>query len=228
MDGFDGSLIADPIAGSPSGTGDVEFAGGEVRVPGTLDDGVVLADTSEAITQIRLPNARGAGTAEVLDSGAITFPGDASANTIIVAETGVQMLTTIANADAPRAYSYQLDLKPGFRLLPVEGGAQVIDAEGSLVLSTGAAWAKDARGTDIPTSYEIEGSTLTQIVDHTAIADAQYPIVADPIWLAPAVIKCLVGLGIRGPDIVRIATLGTPGAIGAAFGRAAVACVFGK
>lgn len=41
-------------------------------------------------------------------------------------------------------------------------------------------------------------------------------------------IECLVGIGLKGPEITRIAQLGTPYSILAPFGRGAVACVFMK
>lgn len=39
-----------------------------------------------------------------------------------------------------------------------------------------------ARGTEVPTRFVVEGSTLTQVVDH-ATATFAYPITADPaVW----------------------------------------------
>ena len=43
-----------------------------------------------------------------------------------------------------------------------------------------APWAKDANGKNIPTSYEISGTMLTQKVDHAQGDDVTYPVVADP------------------------------------------------
>lgn len=64
----------------------------------------------------------------------------------------------------------------------VDGGfIEIIDKRGEYVGGVAPAWAKDANGTQVPTRYEINGSTLTQIVDHTSGGFA-YPIVADP-WL---------------------------------------------
>ena len=42
-------------------------------------------------------------------------------------------------------------------------------------------WARDANGAEVPTHYEITGTTLTQIIDHRMEPYA-YPIVADPFW----------------------------------------------
>lgn len=84
-----------------------------------------------------------------------------------------------------------------------------------------------ATADDVPTHYEVHGSTLTQIVDHTGGRFA-YPVVADPIWLAPWVVRCLIGIGINGATITRIASSGSPGAVLAAFGYGAFRCVLGR
>ena len=39
------------------------------------------------------------------------------------------------------------------------------------------------------------------------------------------VVKCLVGLGLKGPEIARIIWSGSPGAVGAGLARAIVACL---
>lgn len=84
-----------------------------------------------------------------------------------------------------------------------------------------------ATADDVPTHYEVHGSTLTQIVDHTGGRFA-YPVVADPVWLAPSVVRCLIGIGINGATITRIASSGSPGAVLAAFGYGAFRCVLGR
>lgn len=53
--------------------------------------------------------------------------------------------------------------------------------EGNLIGGFTPAWATDANGNDVPTRYELNGSTLTQIVDHQS-ADVAYPVVADPAY----------------------------------------------
>ncbi|MDQ1217471.1 hypothetical protein QE411_002326 [Microbacterium arborescens] len=39
------------------------------------------------------------------------------------------------------------------------------------------------------------------------------------------VVKCLTGLGLKGPEIIRIISSGSPGAVSAGLGRAIVACL---
>ena len=204
------------------------FGAGTVQVPRDLEEGVTVTGANGEGITIGLPNAEQAKPAQQLDGGVVTFPGALSANSVVVSENGVQMLTTIANADAPTRYAYTLDLEPGQHIKLVDDGAVVLDEDGVIQLTVASAWAKDALGADIPTRYEVNGSTLTQVVEHTSVEGVAYPVVADPIWLAPWVVKCLIGIGIRGPEIARIASTGSYGAIFAAGGRAAIACVFGR
>lgn len=98
----------------------------------------------------------------------------------VVQSTGqddVRMLTVLTDRSAPTTYDYTFD---GQQLRALDDGyVGVFDVEtGEPVALIEPAWAKDANGTAVPTRYEIDGSTLTQVVDvdeHTA-----FPVVADP------------------------------------------------
>ncbi|WP_136610477.1 hypothetical protein [Sinomonas albida] len=224
----DKKLVANSVTGATMPLGDIDHRGGSVKVPTDLEHGVTLRDANGSTTHIALPNASSAGDAQVLDSAVVTYPGEHSANTVVVGDLGVQMLTTIANYGAPTRYEYRVSLVPGQRLTLTEYGPVVLDERGEIQLAVGAPWAKDSNGRDAPTHYEVTGDTLTQVVEHRSDVNVAYPVTADPIWLAPWVVKCLIGIGIRSSDIMRIFQLGTPAAIAAAFGRGAVACIFGK
>jgi hypothetical protein len=222
---LDSSLLLAPT--SDGGASDVSLAGGTVTLPTELSDGVSLTHDNSNLV-IKLPDADAAGQPVSLDDGTVVYPGETFANSVIVGEGAVQMLTTITGAKAPTEFSYQVSLKPGQTLELVYGGAAILNADGSTFVAIGEAWAKDANGSDVPTSYSVDGDTLTQTVAHDASGDVAYPVVADPIWFAPWVLRCLAGIGIAGPDLARILSLGSPGAIAGAFGRGAVACIFGR
>lgn len=224
-----GDLLAVPAAGDASPVGTTSQGDGTITVPSDPSRGIILDANESEQLRIGLPNADESGPAQVVEPGVASYLGDQSASSVVVADYGVQMLTTIASPDAPTRYDYQLTLAEGQRLgLTDEGLPAIFGTDGSVDVAVAAPWAQDANGAAVPTHYEITGDALTQVVDHTASANTAYPVTADPIWIAPWVFKCLLGLGLKGPDIVRIAQLGTPAAIGAAFGRAAVACIFGK
>jgi hypothetical protein len=85
----------------------------------------------------------------------------------------------ITGANAPTSYrfAFAVDGKPAV-LRPVDGGGiEVLSSTGAVVNSIAPAWAKDATGAEVPTSYSVNGNVLTQTVDH---AGAAYPVVADP------------------------------------------------
>lgn len=59
----------------------------------------------------------------------------------------------------------------------------IVDKDNKLIAGFGDAWAKDASGKDVPTSYEVRDGALVQKVEHTQ-QDVQYPVVADPyLWM---------------------------------------------
>ena len=95
----------------------------------------------------------------------------------VVQETaeGVRLISVIHDAAAPTEFLYTF----GDAVLTRNEGTGAIEISRDDV-SLGfvdMAWAVDAAGNEVPTEYEIRGSTLVQIVDH---AGAQYPVVADP------------------------------------------------
>jgi hypothetical protein len=89
----------------------------------------------------------------------------------------VRMLTVLADADAPTRYDYSF---AGHELRELgDGYIGVFDAEtGEPVAVIEPAWAKDAHGRAVETRYEIDGSTLTQVVD--VDESTAFPVVADP------------------------------------------------
>ena len=70
----------------------------------------------------------------------------------------------------------------GSLVVDSDGGVVALDGSGQVVAAVDAPWARDANGTEVPTRFVVEGSTLTQVVDH-ATASFAYPITADPaVW----------------------------------------------
>lgn len=89
----------------------------------------------------------------------------------------VRMLTVLADASAPTRYDYSF---AGHQLRELdEGYVGVFDSDtGEPVAVIEPAWAKDANGAAVRTRYEINGSTLTQVVD--VDRNTAFPVVADP------------------------------------------------
>lgn len=224
--GVNSSLLLDSAA--DGGVGRQSLGAGSVDVPVDPAEGVTFSSPSAKPLVVDLPGADKAGDASVLADGTVTYPAKGFSNSVIVGDIGVQMLTTIGDASAPTSFEYEVSLEPGQSLKLVHGGAAVFNADGSVAISVAAPWAVDANGNPVPTRYGVEGSTLVQLVDHTASASVAYPVVADPIWLAPWVLRCLAGIGLNQVQIAKIASSGSPGAVLAAFGYGAFRCIIGR
>jgi len=150
-----------------------------VTVPSDAEDGIDLFLPGPDDFTIGLPFAGEAALAST-DAGISFDNGNGSSTVPLVKDDGVvQLLTTIADADAPTSYSYPLDLPDGAVLtLTSDGGAEVINGNGVVIATVDAPWAVDANGNAVATHYEVSGDTLTQVVAFTTTT--AFPVVADP------------------------------------------------
>lgn len=98
-------------------------------------------------------------------------------------------MITIENANAPKKYSFDFELHNGYSLVKDYdyedeydnwdcGAIYVVDEKNEVVSTIDPAWAKDAKGNNVYTYYEVKGNTLVQHVDFDA--NSVFPIVADP------------------------------------------------
>lgn len=198
-DNKNGNLVAEPISSKT----DIDSAavvmkgGSTIDIPKNPEDGVSLQNKGAPEVTIGLPNADDSANAKKLSDGTIVYPGsNGSANAVIPTEQGVQMLTTISNINAPTRYSYPIDVPNGGKVMLNEdgsGSAFVVDGNGAPVLVIATPWAKDANNDTVPTWFETDGITLTQVIEHTS-GNYAYPVVADPsFW---GFVGCIFGTGI--------------------------------
>lgn len=152
-----------------------------IQVPARAAEGISVANGDQRI-RVTLPRAEAAAPAETVAHGIVSFDNkDGSTTVPVVLQDGsVQINTVIASADAPTRYKYGLDLPQGASVTEVDGIVLLHDQNGSFLGGLAPAWAKDADGRQVPTRYELQGSSVTQVVDHDA--SFTYPVVADP-WL---------------------------------------------
>lgn len=138
---------------------------------------------SEGTVALGIPFAAIASAPEVLREGVIAYENGNETSTVrTVKDDGtVQTATIIDSGSAPERFDYPLSLPAGAVLEELQGGVLVRSAEGELLGGFTPAWATDAAGKEIATHYEINGSTLTQVVDHQQVGTA-YPVVADPAY----------------------------------------------
>lgn len=154
----------------------------EVEVSTAAADGVSIS-AGEGVATIGLPFADKASSGSSTDPGTVTYDnGNSTSSVVLVHDTGsVQVATVIDSAAAPSRFDYRIDLPEASTLVLRDGGAAVIDdATGEVLGSFAAPWAKDSSGKDVPTRYELDGQTLTQVVDHDS--SFAYPVVADPTY----------------------------------------------
>ena len=85
----------------------------------------------------------------------------------------------ITSQDAPTTYLYQFDLPEGTTIERDGQGLWFLNGD-EVVGGLAPAWAKDAEGREVPTGYEVDGTSVTQIVEHNSAFTC--PVVADP-WL---------------------------------------------
>ena len=174
-----------PTVGSNANIIDSRVGGVDVKISTNPSAGISLTDpiADGARLEITLPNAEqathGAGEAP----GVVTYDNrDGSTSTVIVKSDGsVQIVTTIANADAPTEYTYKVSIPKGGRIEASPGGSTVsiLDSKGAFVGGFAPAWAKDSNGVSVDTKYTASNGEVTQTVNHRS-GDYVYPIVADP------------------------------------------------
>ncbi len=178
-----GGLVADAAPLSDTGDGFVAVvAGSVVELPADPAESLVL-DGATGEIGVDMPVVAGLDDGVVDESGAVVYESDTSPVSLAAQATedgGLQVLVVIDGPDAPTEYRFDMTVPVGAALLPsTDGGAVVVDADGVVVSVVAPAWAVDAHGQPVPTSYRIEGSTLVQVIDHHG---ASYPVVADPCW----------------------------------------------
>lgn len=185
------NLVAEPAPASTDADSAavVSQEGMTTEVPKDPSEGVSVQTegVSEPIT-IDLPGADEANNGQQLSNGAVAYPSDnGSASAVVATEVGPQMLITIANPEAPTRYDFTVTGPQGSKVeLTEDGGAVVLNDSGETVLTVPAPWARDAAEVPVPTHFETDGTTLVQVVEHSE--NFAYPIVADPLWIAPIVI----------------------------------------
>jgi hypothetical protein len=170
----------------------VRFDDGEIQVevPWDARDGVSLQSSLGLIT-VGLPFASQAKRASLVNDGLAAFDNMNGTYTapVIKADGSVAITSVIRSVDSPNRFEYQFDLPKGVRLVldSSTGAVNAIDAKGRWVAGVATPWARDSRGADVPTRFELNGNSLIQVVDAQSNSFA-YPIVADP-WLSLSLIQ---------------------------------------
>jgi hypothetical protein len=146
----------------------VRTASADADIPLDSSNQVRIADSGTEI-KIGLPFSEKSVKGHRQSNEPVQFDNGNGTSTIpVVKDDGsVQITTVIENAKSPQAFRYDLELPSGFSLRPnADGSVSFVDSSGKAAGGVAAPWAKDSRGAAVPTTYEISGTSLTQIVAH--------------------------------------------------------------
>lgn len=139
------------------------------------------------------------------------FKGTGTDTSIAVQATegGVRSLIHIDSPAAPERFEFPLGGDVASLRLTVDGGVEALGRDGTAIATAPAPWARDANGIPVPTHFEINGTTLVQVVEHRG--GYTYGIVADPSVLFWA--KCGAALTLFVAQNVTPAKLAKAGTI---------------
>jgi hypothetical protein len=154
--------------------------GARIGVPSSADRPITMTG-AEGGPSLAIGITGAEGAAKPVVPGVTSFDhGDGSTTaTIAKADGSLQLVSVIQGASSPTEWSYSLQA-PGLRLeLGDDGSVTGFNGDDHPVMTIAPAWAVDATGAEVPTRYEVDGTTITQIVDHTR-QKVVYPVVADP------------------------------------------------
>ncbi|WP_156384387.1 hypothetical protein [Marmoricola sp. Leaf446] len=166
-----------------------------VLEPLTGDEDVRIAASVERFG-FGLPATGGGST---LDDGVTTLYDGASDGTSVAVQpvaTGARALVLIQDESATTTFDFPVTGDTDRLQLSPTGSVTALDSEGTPLATAAPAWAVDAEGTPVPTHFEVDGTTLRQVVDHDAADDVAYPVTADPVWavvIAAAARQCAAG-----------------------------------
>lgn len=175
-------VLVDAASIPSSGSTSLEYVNAEsvtAEIPLDPAEAITIAD---GLLSISLPNGDAADDASSNENGIVEFDNNDGSTTVPVVKTdgSIQILTVIDDANAPARYSYEIGIAGDAKLEVNEDGSVDVTADdGTVAAVIAAPWARDANGESVSTWYEVDGPTLTQVVDHIG-TNVAYPVVADP------------------------------------------------
>ena len=152
----------------------------DLEVADSVEDGIEVGEEGIALTQA---GAAG-GSPRLMGDKNVLFSDVEAGKSIdmMVSPTsgGVEIFDLLRSIDSPESLRFQFGLPAGSQLRPLAGGgAEVVDTEGKSSILIPAPWARDAQGTSVPVTTQVQGNQLVLEVAHRE-ADFAYPIVVDP------------------------------------------------
>lgn len=179
---------AETVEGDPMGGVDQALAhvaapepepNSEVSLPEDADEPASLEGDSGSL-EMSIPLS-GKADVSASDQTSQVFIDDDVAVALQSTEDGLRALINIDSEDAPERYHFEIGGDVASLELALDGGVLALDDDGMIVAVAAPPWAVDAKGVHVPTYFEIDGTSLYQIVSHRG-GEFEYGIVADPWW----------------------------------------------
>lgn len=90
-------------------------------------------------------------------------------------------LMVLDSKQAPTEYTIDLSGRAGaIPTLSEDGGVTISSNDGEPIGGMLAPWAKDANNNPVPTHFVIDGASVRQVIDTSALDATDFPVVADP------------------------------------------------
>lgn len=175
-----------------------------IDLPNNGNDNVKISDleNKKDSFEIILPKEAKNSTPKTSANGTIVYNNEVNSNANVALQPtndGIRSLVIINNLSASKEYTFGFNLPKGSRLITAKEylGAEydtkevyVVNEDNIITSIISPPWAKDAKGSKVPTSYRVEGNKIIQVVEFTK--NNVFPIVADPsAW---KVTKCITSL----------------------------------
>ncbi len=121
--------------------------------------------------------------------------GDDTSIAVESTDHGVRALIHIDSEDAPEHFEFPIGGDVTTLILNDDGSVLALNADDETIAIAATPWAVDRTGRKVPTHYQINGTTLTQIVKHRG-GGFEYGITADPSfwWWVKQGASCLTGV----------------------------------
>jgi tripartite motif-containing protein 71 len=152
----------------------------DVKVGEQVEEGIEVGEEGVTVTQV----GTGDSTAQPMGDKNLLFPEVEAGKDVDLMISpvagGVEIFDLLRSLDSPELLRFQIEVPAGSQLRPlVGGGAEIVDAEGKPSTLIPAPWARDAQGTSVPVTTQVEGNELVLGVEHRE-EDFAYPILVDP------------------------------------------------
>jgi streptogramin lyase len=146
-------------------------------IPAELDAGIELAGGQIGIS---FPGTAGERVPTTVEGNSAFYPNIQEDTDLLVAPmpTGVETLTQIRSAEAPRTEVEHLSLPAGASLVTSEAGGAEVMFEGRQLMEVQPPTAVDAAGAPVPTNMSVSGGDL--MITVAPQPGASFPLIVDP------------------------------------------------